>query len=259
MAAPTSFEPYVPNSIPFSQYIEQLEYVFMINKVREADYKHYFLAVCGTTVFSEVKKLFPGQDLKILTYKQITEKLQKRYDNCYSEVMHSCEFWSRRQEKCEKLEDFLDSVKRLAEQCGFGNFKDRAIRDLLVVGVYNKDLRKRLCDESVLTAAEAEKIILNHKMSSNKILNGDEERNASILTSLYPSEVPSRSRQARGERSSSGARSLSAIHRTETDRFCTYCRKNNHRKDYCYKLKLDAIRQAGVKLQSSPKPSTSSL
>lgn len=115
-------DPYLPGSIPFHQYLEQLEWVFLHNKLSESEYKTSFLAVCGQEVYTMLKKLFPGDDFKKLTYAQLTDKLKKHYDKNDSEVIHSFKFWSRKQGQYEKAEDYILSVKVLAERCCFGDF-----------------------------------------------------------------------------------------------------------------------------------------
>lgn len=272
MSVSTTIEPYLPNSIPFAQYIEQLEYVFLNNNVPEERYKTSFLAVCGVTVFSEIKKLFPGQDVKTLSYQQITEQLKKRFDKCDSEVINSYKFWSRRQGRNEKSEDFVIAVKVLAEQCGFGTFKDRAIRDLLVIGVYNRDIQKRLCDEDDLSAARAEKLILNHEISNfrTSVLKDDDDQNTSIVARLGRKEVRSRSKQRYRGRSKSGNRSVSFSPRHKQRRYgdrrydsekptysCSFCKKTGHTRKFCYKLHGRGQRSADVKFLGSPKKSTS--
>lgn len=174
---PTS-EPFIPGTIPFSQYQEQLEWMFEHNNYTEDRYKTSFLAVCGTEVFSQLKLLFPGQSLRELTYKQITDKLKQRYDKKDSDVIHSYRFWTRRQGQYEKAVDFVLDVKHLAEQCEFGDFKSRAIRDVLVIGLNDRGLQKRLFDEDDLTAAKAEKIIVNQELASDRtlILSTDDDK-----------------------------------------------------------------------------------
>lgn len=269
MSVSTTVEPFLPNSIPFAQYVEQLEYVFLNNNVPETRYKTSFLAVCGVTVFSEIKKLFPGQEVKNLSYQQIVEALQKRFDKVDSEVIHSFKFWRRRQGKYEKSEDFVIAVKVLAEQCGFGNFKDRAIRDLLVIGVLNSDLQKRLCDEDDLTAVRAEKIILNHEISNNRtsVLKSDDERNTSIVARLGQRDTRSRSKHRYRGSSRSSNRSVSFSPRKRYyDRkyndgkplyLCSFCKKRGHTRKFCYRLNGGNTNQADVKFLGSPKPSTS--
>lgn len=92
----TVTEPFLPGTIPFSQYLEQLEWLFLHNNIDEEQYKTSFLAVCGREVYTQLKLLFPGKDLKSaeLTYKQMTEELTKRYDKKDSDVIHSYRFWT---------------------------------------------------------------------------------------------------------------------------------------------------------------------
>ncbi|XP_062558594.1 uncharacterized protein LOC134223466 [Armigeres subalbatus] len=265
MSVSTTVEPYLPSSIPFAQYVEQLEYVFLNNNVPETKYKTSFLAVCGVTVFSEIKKLFPGAEVKNLTYQQIIEALKKRFDKCDSEVIHSYKFWSRRQGRSEKSEDFVIAVKVLAEQCGFGTFKDRAIRDLLVIGVYNRDLQKKLCDEDDLSAARAEKLILSHEISNNRtsVLKDNDENNVSIIARLGRKEVRSRSRQRYQDRNRSVSFSPRKRLGSYADRkydsnkpfyLCSFCKRKGHTRKFCYKLHGRDKFQADVKFLDSPKP-----
>lgn len=271
----TAPDPYLPGSIPFSQYLEQLEYMFEHNEYPVARYKTSFLAVCGIEVFTELKKLFPGQDLKALTYKQMTDKLKSRYDKADSEVIHSFKFWTRWQGKYEKYEDFVIAIKVLAEKCAFGDFKDRAIRDMLVIGVYDSNLQKRLFDEEDLTASKAEKIILNQEMSSSRtqLLNEDDKR-TSIVNRLGPKpEAPrgrhrSRSRSyERNSRSRSFSRGRSDNkyqnkNRDDTRKpsyFCSFCRMKGYTRKYCYRLnrKSPDTGRYSVKFVDSPKSNKS--
>lgn len=230
MSAYTPFYHFEPGITSFKQYSEQLQYYFKTNKVKAVDYKAAFFSICGPKIFTDVKYIFPNQDVEELTYEQIIGKLQKKYDDCTSEITHSCTFWTRRQKKYENTEMFLTEIKQQAERCNFGSFKDRAIRDLLIVGVYNNDLRKRLCHEAILTVAEAEKIILNHENSTNSTSNDyrerrPSERRSSERADSYQREAPSRSRQVDRARSRSG------------ERICTHCLKRGHSADRCFELK----------------------
>lgn len=110
-------EPFLPGSIPFVEYLEQLHWVFKANEYSDEKYMTKFLAVCGREVYSDLKKLFPGQDFEQLNYKQITEALMKHYDKTDSDVIHSFRFWTRKQGRNETSEEFVLNVKVLAEFC----------------------------------------------------------------------------------------------------------------------------------------------
>lgn len=48
----TSTEPFLPGTIPFAQYQEQLEWLFSHHNIKEDQFKTSFLAVCGREVFT---------------------------------------------------------------------------------------------------------------------------------------------------------------------------------------------------------------
>lgn len=258
-------DPYLPGSIPFHQYLEQLEWVFQHNKLAANDYKISFLAVCGQEVYTMLKKLFPGEDFKELSYAQLTDKLKKHYDKSDSEVIHSFKFWSRKQGQHEKAEDFILSVKVLAERCCFGDFKDRAVRDLLVMGVYDRSLQKRLFDEENLTAEKAERIILNQELSTNRtrILNNDGDRGTSLVNRLgrRPERTPRRVGFRNRSRSYSKNRSFSSDRNSGKPVFeCSFCKRTGHTRKFCFKLNKSPRKQKhSVKfIDSTPANSASS-
>lgn len=278
MSLSTTIDPYVPESIPFVQYQEQLEFIFQHNKLEEAQYKTSFLAVCGREVYSELKKLFPGTDFKsdALSYQKITETLRKRFDKTDSDVIHSFRFWTRKQSKHEKAEDFVIAVKVLAEKCNFGAFKERAVRDVLVIGVYDHHLQKRLFDEDELTAEKAEKIILNHEISNSRTryIKDDDDNRVSVIARLGRRDGRSRSRQFRNgnwnrerNRSFSPSRSRSRGRYDQREgRFkdyrsfnkdrsyvCSFCKKRGHTRRFCYQLNGKDTDQASVKFLGSPR------
>ncbi|XP_062714970.1 uncharacterized protein LOC134291352 isoform X2 [Aedes albopictus] len=274
-------DPFVPYSMPFSQYQEQLEWIFKHNEFPEERYKTSFLAVCGKEIFTELKRLFPGKNFNDLTYKQMTDELKKRYDKNDSAVVHSYKFWTKRQGRNESLEDFVITVKNLAERCDFGEFKDRAIRDMLVIGVNDTQLQKRLCDEEDLSAAKAERLILNSEISASrtKQLNHDDDRRVSVVARLGNRSDVSRSRNRFRGRSRSFDRNRSFSSRSRSNGrqdsryqskrgassgkpvyLCSFCRKTGHTRKFCYRLhgKSPSKSKASVKFIDSPKPSSSS-
>ncbi|XP_058448857.1 uncharacterized protein LOC131428830 [Malaya genurostris] len=180
-------EPFIPGTIPFAQFLEQLDWVFAHHKVTSPEeQKVSFLATCSREVYSELKLLFPGKDLKTVSFKEITDALKKRYDKTESELVQRYKFYQRAQGPNERAEDFILAVKLQAEMCDFGEFKDMAIRDKLVCGISNKDLQQRLFNEEDLTLAKAEKLIVNRELAGAraKLISGDSTR-VSVLNRLW--------------------------------------------------------------------------
>ncbi|XP_055611720.1 uncharacterized protein LOC129758267 isoform X2 [Uranotaenia lowii] len=160
MAMFGSIDPYVPGT-SFANYVERLEYFFSSNNIAELKRKDLFLSFCGMVVFDEIKLLFPAIDLKTLTYEEITKKLKERYDKTDSELQAYVRFRNRKQAPSESNENYILAVKLLAEACEFDGYRDRAIRNQLVIGIQDKELRKRLFNEENLTLKTAERMIKN--------------------------------------------------------------------------------------------------
>ncbi|XP_055594646.1 uncharacterized protein LOC129745545 [Uranotaenia lowii] len=275
MSLTTTMDPYIPGSIPFAQYIEQLEWIFIHHNYKEEQYKASFLAICGQEVYSKLKLLFPGRNIKEISYHELTAELTKSYDKSDSDVVHSYNFWSRRQGNNEKNVDFVLSVKFLAELCNFGDFKQRAIRDVLVMGIKDPKLRKKLFDEEDLTAVKAEKIIVNQELAWDRTqkLENSETNRVSVVARLGRNRdyQPNKSSYRSRSRSSSFNRSASFSEprdergnnkfRTKPVFLCTFCNRKGHTKAYCYrrKNKSPRVRRSSVKFVDSPKSTSSGL
>ncbi|EDS37759.1 conserved hypothetical protein [Culex quinquefasciatus] len=179
---PFSIEPFIPGAVSFLQFLEQLEWVFEHHKVTsDEDKRTSFMATCNREVYSEIKRLFPGKDLKKLTFKEITEALQKRYDKSVAGFIQRFNFYNRVQGSNESAEDFILDVKQQAELCDFGDFKNTAIRDKLICGMADSVLQESLFDEEDLSLSRVEKLILNREANNarKKIIAGD--RRASVI------------------------------------------------------------------------------
>ena len=165
MAFIGTIDPYVMGT-SFSNYVESLEYFFSCNNVDENKKIDLFMSFCEMKVFEELKLLYPATDLKTLTYADITKKLKERYDKVESDIVLRLKFRRRMQGAGESGENFILGVKLLAEACDFGVFRDSAIRDQLVFGVYDKEVQHRLLQEDDLTLRTAEKIIKNREIAT---------------------------------------------------------------------------------------------
>lgn len=256
MTLVNQIEQFIPGTIPFAQYLEQLEWVFAHHQVeQDEDKKKAFLAASSREVYTELKKLFPGKDLKKETFVSITTALQKRYDKTDSDMIQRFKFYQRKQRENESAEDFILNVKQQAELCDFGQFKDQAIRDRLVCGLNDEVLRQRLFDEEDLTLTKVEKLIVNRElatvraklMSDNDVYRGNVlnrvgDRNRNNRANGAPSfRGRSRSRgRPGGRRERSRSFSAGRRHRSPaaTNRkfFCTHCRRPGHTRSYCFDL-----------------------
>ena len=64
-------------------------------------------------------------------------------------------FNSRSQKKDETTESYITELKRLANDCEYGNLKNELIRDRIVCGISNENVRKQMLQNHELTLEKA--------------------------------------------------------------------------------------------------------
>lgn len=259
----TIMEPYRKGT-SFSEWIERLGSVFRLNKIKEEDKKDYFATLCGPSVYSEVKLLFPNTNYSDIKFDEMVTKLKSRFDKTESDFIQRFKFNHRVQQPDESVEDFVLSVKLQAEFCSFENFKQKAILDRIVAGVRDKALQQRLLSEENLTLSNAEKIVITWEMASSnaksmkdnsdqiglirhdrsagiaykklektlglaRSLNGDNERGP--VKDRLGYRPYGRQRQVDWKRDNSRNQ------QPYEDRVCGFCGLKGHLKRKCFKLK----------------------
>lgn len=162
-----SIEHYVRGT-SFSNYAERLKFIFEYNKVPEESQKSLFITLSGPAVFEELKLLYPATNISTLNYTDIIKKLQERFDKKEPDLIQRYKFYNRSQTQFETAENFVLEVKLQAEFCDFGEFKDIAIRDKLVMGVYDEALQQKFLGEEKLTLATAERMIVNWELAGER-------------------------------------------------------------------------------------------
>lgn len=249
----SDIEPFLPGTVPFSQYLEQLDWIFSHHKITDSEEKKItFLASCNTEVFSELKLLFPDRSLKRVPFSEICHALTRKYDTSESVLRRRYKFYRREQGPTESSEDFIRAIKHLADRCEFGSFKQTAIRDRLVCGISDRDLQKRLLEKNDPSLGEIEQHIsdediLGPRPEPTRNDGGDrpkQKANRGTKDLVHASGDSSLNRE-RNRRS----RSRSPRRRVERESVparkqmrCTFCGRDNHTFEYCFKRK-NAVRR----------------
>lgn len=69
--------------------------------------------------------------------------------------MSRIEFHGRSQQPNESFEQFYNDIFRLSESCDFGNLQNEMLRNRIVDGIYEPNIKKQLQKTSDLTLANA--------------------------------------------------------------------------------------------------------
>ncbi|XP_053689881.1 uncharacterized protein K02A2.6-like [Sabethes cyaneus] len=259
MALMGTIDPYVFGT-SFSNYVERLEYFFSCNDIPQDKKKDIFMSFSGMHVFEELKLLYPGIELRTLTYEAITKKLKERFDKIESDTILRHKFRSRKQGATETGENFILAVKLLAEQCDFGEFRDSAIKDQLIYGIYDKKLQKDILEIDNLTLRIVEQKIKNKEiiMSSTSALNSDYNTGVNAVRNRLgnrESDYRPRNSVDRGRdrfrgrdrmnnsyhRGNDRRRSRSGRRNSSRGRYanfiCNFCNRKGHIQKNCYRYK----------------------
>lgn len=280
-----SIEHYVRGT-SFSNYAERLKFIFEYNKVPEESQKSLFITLSGPAVFEELKLLYPATSISTLNYVDIVKKLQERFDKKEPDLIQRYKFYNRSQTQFESAENFVLEVKLQAEFCDFGEFKEIAIRDKLVMGVYDEALQQKLLGEEKLTLATAERIIVNWELAGEraKMISNKVQANGvgSVKTRLGHAPFKPRNsgvdrfddrfQRSRGRdrnwngvrpmnksssdyrsRSRSVSRNRNYADRQRTEFVCYYCGKRGHVIKKCFKY-INDQRKPSVKFADAKEP-----
>lgn len=138
-----------------------------------------FLSASGLQDKLQRKKIHQGQVVDILLHsigeeplrifntfefedpvdRQSLEVVLKKFEDHFvpmtNETVNRYHFFTRKQGTRESVEAFITDLKRLANDCAFGELKDSLIKDVIVVGVSDAQLRDRLLREPSLKLKSA--------------------------------------------------------------------------------------------------------
>ena len=85
------------------------------------------------------------------TIEEIFEAFNKFYVGKTNETYERYIFNARFQEETENIDVYLAELRKLAKTCNYGTLEDDLIRDRIVIGINNEDIRRKLLEKADLT------------------------------------------------------------------------------------------------------------
>ncbi|KAH6927972.1 hypothetical protein HPB50_010202 [Hyalomma asiaticum] len=92
--------------------------------------------------------------------------LGKHFSPKPSEVVVTFKFNSRTRQVGETAADYFASFNKLADDCGFGPFRERMLRDRIVAGINDEAVQRRLLEQPDLTLDMAKKTVIAMEAAS---------------------------------------------------------------------------------------------
>ncbi|XP_075722675.1 uncharacterized protein LOC142765496 [Rhipicephalus microplus] len=146
-------------------YKVRLEAYFQAQEITdEAKQRALLVAVLSNGAVKVLQGRCHPKSVNDLTYSDVTKHLQSHYEPQVNETAAStaasCRFFTRTQAEGERVRDFVAALRRMAEDCNFGDMLHRMLRDRIVCGVRDDDVRRLLLTRGSLTLKEAEDFVM---------------------------------------------------------------------------------------------------
>ncbi|CAB3245113.1 unnamed protein product [Arctia plantaginis] len=144
-----------------------------------------FIMAAGVEKFSETRKAAIllnciGQQAQELYFNvlKIDEKAKLEdvldvFENYFkpkqNDVINTYNFNKRTQEEGESFDAFYTAIRKMAENCNFGDQKERMIRDRIVIGVKEQRMQQKLLEVKDLTMNKAVDICRSAELSKEHL------------------------------------------------------------------------------------------
>ena len=149
----------------WTKWIKAFE-LYMKAARRSQDADDVIIAVLLTSIGQEGQDIYhtlefaeAGDDAE--TYKNVKKKFSENCEPVSNETFDRYKFRSRVQDKGEDFDQFYSALKQLVEKCSYETprnnetIRNSVIRDQIVIGIQDANLRERLLRESKLTLDKA--------------------------------------------------------------------------------------------------------
>lgn len=136
----------------FSLYKRRMSHFLSLNKITDNKEKIDVLASFGgADLYKILHSLIQPENIEDKTYEQLIEKLDSHFAPKKNIVAESFKFNKRDQKQSETIAEYIVELKTIAQDCEFGNFLDRALRDRFICGINNEAIQQKLLNDSSLS------------------------------------------------------------------------------------------------------------
>ena len=124
-------EEFVPGS-DWKHYVERMEMFFEVNNVLEEKKVPTILTLMGNKMYALLRSIVSPRRPKELSFAEIVDNLAKHLDPKPIVIAERFKFHKVEQQESESIRDFLARLKKLAETCEIGGYREEAIQDRFV-------------------------------------------------------------------------------------------------------------------------------
>lgn len=162
----------------FTEYEMRLTQFFKVNKTEEDLKVASLITFIGADAFSILRKMCAPDDPSTKTYAALVKTLKEYFDPTINEISESYKFYQIEQGD-SSITKYIMKLRAAADNCNFGAFLKRALRDKFVSGLRDKHMRSKLLKEKDLTFQSAGEMALiweSAEKASEKMMAKPENR-----------------------------------------------------------------------------------
>lgn len=147
-----SVTPFDNKSQSWEEYCEILNHFFVANDVEEPEKKRAILLSCvGAQTYTLMRNLLSPERPGSKSYEDLVSLLKNHFNPKPSEIVQRWKFNSRNRHFDESIVEYVAELRKLAQDCNFGDTLTVMLRDRLVCGVNDDSIQRRLLAEEELT------------------------------------------------------------------------------------------------------------
>ncbi|XP_073964521.1 uncharacterized protein [Choristoneura fumiferana] len=174
----------------WSAYVDRLEQYFVVNEVKEDRKVPLLITAMGAESYDLLLTLCTPTKPSTKKYAELIELMTDHLQPSRSILAERYKFRQRKQSANESIADYIADLQKLTKYCEFGTWLDDSLRDQLVCGLHNENIRLRLFSEKDLKFSKAKQIAIQLEAAEinaalvqnrNRSLRDDSAAEISIL------------------------------------------------------------------------------
>uniref|UniRef100_A0A3B3T0U0 ribonuclease H n=1 Tax=Paramormyrops kingsleyae TaxID=1676925 RepID=A0A3B3T0U0_9TELE len=140
----------------WEEYCEILDYFLVANDIKEEEKKRAVLLSCvGAQTYALIRNLLSPVKPGDRSYAELVGLLNNHFHPKPSEIVQRWKFNTRNRRPEESVGDYVAELRKLAQDCNFGDSLTVMLRDRLVCGISDDRIQRRLLAEDSLTFEKA--------------------------------------------------------------------------------------------------------
>lgn len=156
-----------------------LQFNFTAMRIKENEMKRaHFFSICGEPLYNLASNILHPREVDEVAYPEIIQALNDHFKPQVNEVAAYYRFHHCNQKVDQSVNEFVAELRKLATDCNFRVVQDDMIRNQLVCGIRDVQVRSRLLQIADLTLQKAVEIALRAESASGNIREMTEDKGA---------------------------------------------------------------------------------